>query len=58
MLLTVAFAALSGCSYDELPPKTDDITTSYVLPKGTIPSAEEKAAVAAAKEEYEQFLKK
>ena len=51
-------ALLAGCSYDELPPKTDDITTSYVLPKGEEPSDEEKAFVAAAIAEYEASIKK
>ena len=54
-----AFAAvLAGCSYDELPPKTDDITTSYVLPKGVKPTQEEQSIVNAAKAEYEAAIKK
>ena len=52
-----AAALLAGCSYDELPPKTDDITTSYVLPKGVKPSADEEAFVAAAKAEYENSIR-
>ena len=51
------FVALCGCSYNELPTKTDDITTSYVLPKGELPSADEKAVANAAKQEYESALK-
>ena len=51
-------AILSGCAYNELPPKTDDITTSYVLPKGEIPTSAERSAVASAKAEYENAIKK
>ena len=51
-------AILTGCAYDELPPKTDDITTSYVLPKGEVPTAAERAVAAAAKAEYEDAIKK
>lgn len=49
--------ALCGCSYNELPPKTDDITTDYVLPKGEIPTSEERAVASDAKAEYESALK-
>ena len=49
---------MSGCSYNELPPKTDDITTSYVLPKGVKPSQAELDFVNAAKAEYEASIKK
>ena len=58
IVIFAVITVLSACSYNELPPKTDDITTSYVLPKGELPSAEEKAAVAAAKAEYEESIKK
>lgn len=58
MFILAAMLVAGSCSYNELPPKTDDITTSYVLPKGELPSAEEKAAVAAAKAEYEESIKK
>ncbi len=50
--VAVASAALCGCSYNELPPKTDDITTTYVLPKGVKPTKAELDAVAAANAEY------
>lgn len=56
--MILASVSLCGCSYDELPPKTDDITTTYVLPKGVKPSQEELDAVAAAKAEYEVSIKK
>lgn len=58
IVIFAAIAVLSSCSYDELPPKTDDITTDYVLPKGELPTAAEKAEVAAAKAEYEESIKK
>ena len=58
IIILSAMAVLSGCAYNELPPKTDDITTSYVLPKGEIPTAAERSAVASAKAEYENAIKK
>jgi hypothetical protein len=58
ILLTLILSFLCGCSYNELPPKTDDITTSYVLPKGVKPTQEELDAVSAAKAEYEASIKK
>ena len=58
VLILTAAAVLTGCAYDELPPKTDDITTSYVLPKGEEPSAEEKQIAAEAVAEYQEAMKK
>ena len=58
ILLTLTLSFLCGCSYNELPPKTDDITTSYVLPKGVKPTQSEMDAVAAVKAEYEASIKK
>lgn len=46
----------TGCKYNELPPKTDDATTTYTLPAGEIPSAEEKAVQTQARNEYNQYL--
>lgn len=54
----VGLVVLSGCSYNELPPKTDDITTSYVLPKGVIPTPDERAFVEAVKAEYKASINK
>ena len=48
---------MCGCSYNELPPKTDDITNEYVLPKGVKPTQSEMDAVTAAKAEYESSIK-
>ena len=53
LALGIAVILLCGCSYNELPPKTDDATTDYLLPSGTVPTAEENAAVQALREEYE-----
>lgn len=50
--LLILAAAAYGCSYNELPPKTDDVTTDYVLPQGEIPTAEEYAEVEAIRTEY------
>lgn len=58
IIIFAVISALSACSYNELPPKTDDITTSYVLPKGELPTAAEKNEVAAVKAEYEESIKK
>jgi hypothetical protein len=58
ILLTLMLSFLCGCSYNELPPKTDDITTSYVLPKGVKPTQSELDVAAAAKAEYEASIKK
>ena len=48
----------ASCSYNELPPKTDDATTTYTLPNGEIPTAEEKAVQTEARNEYNQYLQK
>lgn len=61
ILIIIGLAAtlcLGACSYNELPPKTDDLSNDYVLPKGVLPTASERAEAAAAKAEYEEFLKK
>ena len=56
LVFGIAAILLGGCSYNELPPKTDDATTDYILPAGTIPTAEETAAVQALREEYENAV--
>lgn len=50
-------AAVSSCSYEELTPKTDDLSSSYVLPKGETPSAQEQADVKAIRNEYNNSIK-
>lgn len=56
LVLGIAAILLGGCSYNELPPKTDDATTDYILPSGTVPTVEETAAVQALREEYENAV--
>jgi len=51
--LSASVLLMSSCGYEKLPPKTGDANTSYVLPKGVVPTDEEKAIVDAAKLEYE-----
>ncbi len=54
--IVVASLLAGGCSYNELPPKTDDATTTYTLPKGVIPTADESAEAKAIREEYNNYL--
>ena len=56
ILIIASASVLCGCSYNELPPKTDDATTDYILPAGTIPTTEETAIVSALREEYENAI--
>ena len=56
MIMAMCATAV-GCTYNELPPKTGDATSTYTLPKGTLPSADEKAVMQAARTEYEEYLK-
>jgi hypothetical protein len=49
--------ALSGCNYAELPPKTDDVTYDFVLPKGEVPSASELETLHLIRDEYNNSLK-
>jgi len=51
--LCAGMLLLSSCGYEKLPPKTGDANTTYVLPKGVIPTDAEKAIVEAARAEYE-----
>lgn len=51
-----ALLLFSGCSYNELPPKTGDAADVYVLPAGELPTAEERAVMQTAKDEYEEYL--
>ena len=54
--LFAAICVFQGCSYNELPPKTDDATNTYTLPKGVLPTAEERAVQQAARDEYNNFI--
>lgn len=52
-----AGVSLCGCSYNELPPKTEDAESSYIKPKGEIPTDAERDEVKAIKAEYEAAIK-
>lgn len=60
-LILISVLALSilipSCSYDELPPKTDDATSNYVLPKGEVPTAAEQQEVSNIRTEYNNATK-
>lgn len=55
--LAIVFFSCSSCSYEKLPPKTSDANTSYVTPKGELPSSEEKQYVESVKREYDEHTK-
>ncbi len=57
IIAIITILLLSGCSYSELPPKTDDATTDYIVPQGVLPSEQERTYVNQAKEEYENATK-
>ena len=57
-LMLVCIAGITGCSYDELPPKTDDVSSNYQIPKGEIPTQEERDLVEALKKEYAEAIPK
>jgi hypothetical protein len=42
----------SGCTYNELPPKTENASTNYILPKGELPTEAEKAELEKIREDY------
>lgn len=53
----IIFALLAtGCGYEKLPPKTDSSSSQYVLPKGEIPSAEDRDALADIHAEYDNYI--
>jgi predicted small lipoprotein YifL len=54
----LASVNLCGCSYNGLPPKTKDAESSYIKPKGEIPTDAEREEVKAIKAEYEAAVKK
>ena len=57
LLCTAALLAAAGCSYQELPPRTDGSAAEYQSPQPSFPTAEEKAAAEAARAEYENAVK-
>ena len=56
MVSIIASVALVSCEYDELPPKTDDSSTGYILPKGLVPTIIELDFQSALKKEYNQAM--
>lgn len=60
LFLTIVFTiiSISSCSYAELPPKTDDVSYSFVLPKGERPSSEELKTLYEIRNEYNNSTKK
>ena len=59
-IIVICFAAVAtqSCKYNELPPKTDDASSEYIIPKGVVPSAAEIEEQNAAKKEYNESIKK
>ena len=55
LIFALALSA-AGCTYDKLPPKTGSGTLQYVLPKGEVPTAEERAELDAIRAEYEAYI--
>ena len=51
-----ACCLLCGCSYEQMPPKTADGTTEYVLPQGKVPTEAEMQWVSQTRAEYEEWL--
>lgn len=58
LAIVFAGAALCGCGYNELPPKTSDASKSYIKPKGEIPTQAERDEVNALKAEYDEATTK
>lgn len=56
-LLALSLLAAVSCTYDEQPARTTDATTSYVTPKGEIPTADERAYVQSLIDEYNKSIK-
>lgn len=58
--LTALFIGLIfavSCGYENEPPLTESARSTYVLPKGEIPTAAEVEEAEAARAEYENYLK-
>ena len=56
-LLALGLLAAVSCTYDEQPARTTDATTSYVTPKGELPTAQEKEYVQSLIDEYNKSIK-
>lgn len=57
VLLTIVLLLAVSCTYDEQPARTNDATTSYVTPKGELPTAQEKEYVQSLIDEYNKSIK-
>lgn len=55
--MIVLLAVCHSCDYNELPPKTDDASTGYRLPKGEVPTAADLDTQTALKKEYNDAVK-
>jgi len=53
----ILLSILTGCKYDEKPPRTTDAASDYILPAGELPSDTDMQLVQAAREEYEEAVK-
>lgn len=47
---------VTGCKYDEKPPRTEVSASDYVLPQGELPTDAERQAVEAARAEYNEAV--
>ena len=56
LLILCGLFLAAGCSYESEPPLTDSSRSTYVLPKGEVPTEAERAQAQAAKTEYENYL--
>lgn len=54
-ILTGVIFAVS-CGYESEPPLTESARSTYVLPKGEVPTASESAEAEAARAEYENYI--
>ena len=57
IIMIVLLAVCHSCDYNELPPKTDDASTGYRLPKGEVPTAADLDTQTALKKEYNDAVK-
>lgn len=55
-LLSV-IAMAHSCGYKELPPKTDKVSTNYILPKGEVPTEAELEDLERIRNEYNEAIK-
>lgn len=56
-IITAVLMTTASCSYQEEPERTTDATTTYVTPKGELPTSEEKAYVQDLVNEYNEYIR-